>query len=73
MILGVILVIIGLFFSDSVAVLFKIFPAGILGVILCFAGFELASVAKGIGWERRTPMLCSQQQGFRYGISALDF
>ena len=51
-ILGVMLVIIGLFFSDSVAVLFKIFPAGILGVILCFAGLELASVAKGIGWEK---------------------
>lgn len=51
-ILGVLLVIISLFFSDSVAVLFKIFPAGILGVILCFAGLELASVAKGIGWER---------------------
>jgi hypothetical protein len=51
-ILGVMLVIIGLFFSDSVAVLFNIFPAGILGVILCFAGLELASVAKGIGWEK---------------------
>ena len=51
-ILGVMLVIIGLLFSDSVAVLFKLFPAGILGVILCFAGLELSSVAKGIGWGK---------------------
>lgn len=48
-ILGTILVVIALFFSDSVAVLFKIFPNAILGVILFFAGSELAIVVKDIG------------------------
>jgi MFS superfamily sulfate permease-like transporter len=41
-ILGGLLILIALFFSDSVAILFKIFPNAILGVILFFAGAELA-------------------------------
>jgi hypothetical protein len=48
-ILGSLLVFIALFFSDSVAILFKIFPNAILGVILFFAGSELAIVVKDIG------------------------
>jgi hypothetical protein len=48
-ILGSILVLIALFFSDSVAIFFKIFPNAILGVILFFAGSELAIVVKDIG------------------------
>jgi MFS superfamily sulfate permease-like transporter len=48
-ILGTILIFIALFFSDSVAILFKIFPNAILGVILFFAGSELAIVVKDIG------------------------
>ncbi len=48
-ILGGILVFIALFFSDSVAIIFKIFPNAILGVILFFAGSELAIVVKDIG------------------------
>lgn len=48
-ILGCLLVLIALFFSDSVAVIFKIFPNAILGVILFFAGSELAIVVKDIG------------------------
>ena len=40
---------IALFFSDSVALVFKIFPNAILGVILFFAGSELAIVARDIG------------------------
>ncbi len=48
-ILGSILVFIALFFSDSVAIIFKIFPNAILGVILFFAGSELAIVVKDIG------------------------
>lgn len=48
-ILGVILVFIALFFSDSVSIIFKIFPNAILGVILFFAGSELAIVVKDIG------------------------
>ena len=48
-ILGGILILIALFFSDSVAVIFKIFPNAILGVILFFAGSELAIAVRDIG------------------------
>ncbi len=48
-ILGVIVLVLGLFFSDSVATIFKIFPASILGVILFFTGLELASITRDIG------------------------
>ena len=48
-ILGSILIFIALFFSDSVAVIFKIFPNAILGVILFFAGSELAIAVRDIG------------------------
>lgn len=48
-ILGTLLIFIALFFSDSVSIIFKIFPNAILGVILFFAGSELAIVVKDIG------------------------
>jgi hypothetical protein len=48
-ILGTLLIIIALFFSESVSIIFKIFPNAILGVILFFAGSELAIVVKDIG------------------------
>jgi len=48
-ILGSILILVALFFSDSVSIIFKIFPNSILGVILFFAGSELAIVVKDIG------------------------
>ncbi|MCX5819237.1 MAG: putative sulfate/molybdate transporter [Deltaproteobacteria bacterium] len=51
-ILGSILVLIALFFSDSVAIFFKIFPNAILGVILFFAGSELAIVVRDIGGKK---------------------
>ena len=51
-ILGSMLVLIALFFSDSVAIIFKIFPNAILGVILFFAGSELAIVVKDIGGKK---------------------
>jgi MFS superfamily sulfate permease-like transporter len=51
-ILGGIVLIIGLFFSDSVSTILKIFPPSILGVILFFAGLELASIARDIGNKR---------------------
>jgi MFS superfamily sulfate permease-like transporter len=52
-ILGGFLIVLSLFFSDSIAVIFKIFPDAILGVILFFAGSELAIVVKDIGKEKR--------------------
>jgi len=51
-ILGIIVLILGLFFSDSVATIFKFFPPAILGVILFFTGLELASITRDIGNQR---------------------
>lgn len=47
-ILGLIVLLIGLFLSDSVAFLFQVFPRSILGIILFFAGLELALVIRDI-------------------------
>jgi hypothetical protein len=51
-ILGIMVLVLGLFFSDSVATLFRIFPPAILGVILFFTGLELASISRDIGGKR---------------------
>jgi MFS superfamily sulfate permease-like transporter len=48
-ILGVIVLFLGLFMSDSVALLFGMIPKAILGVILFFTGLELASTIRDIG------------------------
>jgi MFS superfamily sulfate permease-like transporter len=47
-ILGVIVLLTGLFLSDSVSLFFQVFPRPILGVILFFAGVELALVVRDI-------------------------
>ncbi len=47
-ILGVMLLLTGLFLSQSVALLLQVFPRPILGVILFFAGVELGLVIKDI-------------------------
>jgi hypothetical protein len=52
-ILGVIVLSTGLFLSDSVALLFQVFPRPILGVILFFAGVELALVIKDIKLKKQ--------------------
>ncbi len=52
-ILGVILLLLGLFFSQSVTILFNMVPPAILGVILFFAGMELASIVWDIGTEKK--------------------
>lgn len=52
-ILGVIVLLMGLFLSDSVAFLLQVFPRSILGVILCFAGLELALVVQDIRLKRQ--------------------
>jgi len=51
-ILGVILLILGLFFSQSIALIFNMIPAAILGVILFFAGLALASVVWDISTKK---------------------
>jgi hypothetical protein len=52
-ILGTILVLIGLFLSDSVTLLLQIFPRPILGVLLFFAGVELALVVQDIKLKKQ--------------------
>lgn len=52
-ILGVIVLFIGLFLSDSVSLLFQVFPKSILGVILFFAGLELALVVQDVKLRRQ--------------------
>lgn len=48
-ILGSLVLFVGLFLADSVAILFKFFPPVILGVILFFGGLELAGGVRGDG------------------------
>lgn len=52
-ILGTIVLLIGLFLSDSVVLLLQVFPRPILGVILFFAGVELALVIRDIKLRRQ--------------------
>ena len=51
--LGVLVLFTGLFLGDSVATLFKLFPASLLGVILLFGGLELATGALGDSVPKR--------------------
>lgn len=50
--LGVIMMGLALFFGGSVGLLFQIFPKAVLGVILFFAGAELALTVKDVGSRR---------------------
>lgn len=51
-ILGTIVVMAGLFLSDSILTLLRFFPLAILGVLLFFTGLELASIVRDIGPKR---------------------
>ena len=50
--LGVVLLVTGLFLGDSVALLFKLFPPAVLGVILFLAGMQLAIGGKEAGHDK---------------------
>ncbi len=50
--LGAIMMALALFFSNSVGLLFQIFPKAVLGVILFFAGADLAITTKDIGSKK---------------------
>jgi MFS superfamily sulfate permease-like transporter len=50
--LGGIMMLLALFFSQSVGLLFQIFPKAVLGVILFFAGAELAISTRDIGSKK---------------------
>ena len=47
-ILGLIILVTGLFLSDSVSLILQVFPRSVLGVILLFAGVELSLVIKDV-------------------------
>ena len=51
-ILGTIIIVIGLFLGNSVELIFQMFPTAVLGVILFFAGVELALSARDIGSKK---------------------
>jgi len=51
-ILGLIVLLTGLFLSDSVTLLLQVFPRSILGIILFFAGLELALAIHDIRLEK---------------------
>jgi MFS superfamily sulfate permease-like transporter len=50
--LGVLLTLVALFLSDSITVLFRMFPQSVLGVILFLAGVQLALGAKDPGTDK---------------------
>jgi MFS superfamily sulfate permease-like transporter len=50
--LGVLLLAVGLCLADSVALMFKLFPTAVLGVILFLAGVQLAVNSKDVGGEK---------------------
>lgn len=52
-ILGIVVLLIGLFLSESVSLLLQVFPRSILGVILFFAGVELALVIKDVKLKKQ--------------------
>jgi len=52
-ILGMILLVIGFFLSDSVTLLLQLFPRPVLGVLLFFAGVELALVVQDIKLKKQ--------------------
>lgn len=51
-ILGTLLLVVGVLLPSSVATLFKLFPSSVLGVILFFAGLQLALGGKAASSER---------------------
>ena len=62
--LGAIMMALALFFSNSVGLLFQIFPKAILGVILFFAGAELAITTKDIGSKKEDVYVMLVVAGF---------
>jgi predicted benzoate:H+ symporter BenE len=62
--LGAIMMALALFFSSSVGLLFQIFPKAVLGVILFFAGAELAITVKDIGSKKEDVYVMLVVAGF---------
>jgi len=73
--LGMLVLFVGLFCADSIAILFKLFPRALLGVILMFGGLELAAGMQGnhVRKEERYVMLLTAgvsmwNMGVGYGV-----
>jgi MFS superfamily sulfate permease-like transporter len=62
--LGSILILLAFFFSDSVGILFQAFPKAVLGVILFFAGTELAITTRDIGSKKEDVYVMLVVAGF---------
>ncbi len=62
--LGATMMALALFFSGSVGLLFQIFPKAVLGVILFFAGAELAIATKDIGSKKEDVYVMLVVAGF---------
>jgi MFS superfamily sulfate permease-like transporter len=62
--LGAVMMALALFFSSSVGLLFQIFPKAVLGVILFFAGAELAITTKDIGSKKQDVYVMLVVAGF---------
>jgi MFS superfamily sulfate permease-like transporter len=65
--LGILILLTGLFLSDSVSILFQVFPRPILGVILFFAGVELALVVRDIKMRRENLFVMLVTAGIAMG------
>ena len=63
-ILGGILLLLGLFFAPWVTVIFSLIPAPVLGVIIFFAGLELAMGARDIGTKKSDFLILILTAGF---------
>jgi MFS superfamily sulfate permease-like transporter len=77
-ILGALLLLVAFFLSDSMEILFRLFPMPVLGVILFFGGMKLAASANGDGATRsdRTVMVVTAgialwNMGAGYGAGLL--
>ena len=72
-ILGTILLICALFFSSSIVTILSIFPKSVLGVILFFAGLELAASTRSEGMEKRDYFVMLITAGFSLWNVGLGF
>jgi predicted benzoate:H+ symporter BenE len=72
-ILGILVLLTGLFLSDSVLLLFQVFPRPILGVILFFAGLELAMVIRDIRLKRENLFVLLVTAGIAMGNMGIAY
>ncbi len=72
-ILGTLLLVAALFFSDSVLLFFTLIPTSVLGVLIFFAGLDLAVSVRNAGDVRDNNYLLMLTAGFAFFNAALGF